>query len=346
MGSSSPAAEPFALPVHGGDLSAAEARFGRPADGWLDLSTAVSPFAYPLPPLDPTLWERLPDRGLDNALRAAAADFYGAAGIEQVAAAPGTQALIQLLPRLRPFSHVAVVGPTYGEHATCWSNAGHQVLSCETVDARGSADVVVVGNPNNPDGRCHDRDLLLGVADGLAGRGGLLVVDEAFADCLPGQSLAGQARPGLLVLRSFGKFFGLAGLRLGFAIGDPTLIRLLRSALGPWAVAGPALAVGRQALADHEWIATARQRLQDEAAALDVLLAGVGLSVIGGTPLFRLVNASRAWALYEHLGQRGILVRPFAAAPRWLRFGLPPGAVARQRLGAALKAWEEITPAA
>ena len=327
MGPPSTAAEPFALPVHGGDLSAADARFGRPADGWLDLSTAISPFSYPVPPLDPAIWERLPDRSLENALRAAAADFYGAASAEQVVAAPGTQALIQLLPRLRPFSHVAVVGPTYGEHATCWANAGHQVLPCETVDPSGAADVVVVGNPNNPDGRCHDRDLLLEVAGRLAGRGGLLVVDEAFADCLPELSLAGLARPGLLVLRSFGKFFGLAGLRLGFAIGDPTLIRLLRSA------------IGRSAIADHQWIATTRQRLQGEAAALDALLAGAGLSVIGGTPLFRLVNASRAWALYEHLGQRGILVRPFAAAPRWLRFGLPPGEAARQRLGAALAAW-------
>ncbi|HIJ64102.1 MAG TPA: threonine-phosphate decarboxylase [Rhodospirillaceae bacterium] len=333
--------DPFALPIHGGDLGAAEARFGRPAAGWLDLSTGVNPFAYPLPPLDPALWEKLPDRALELALRGVAADAYGAASAEQLATAPGSQALIQLLPRLRPFSTVAVVGPTYGEHAACWSNAGHQVQPCEALENAAAADVVVVGNPNNPDGRCHDSRQLLDLADSLAERGGLLVVDEAFADCQPELSLAGQVRPGLLVLRSFGKFFGLAGLRLGFAIGDPTLIRLLRSAIGPWAVGGPALAIGRLALADTAWIAETRRRLDAEAAALDRLLTGFGLSVIGGTPLFRLVNASRAWALYEHLGQRGILVRPFAVAPRWLRFGLPPEDIlARQRLRDALAAWQ------
>lgn len=331
--------DPFSLPVHGGELGLAEARFGRPADGWLDLSTAINPFAYPMPALDPVLWARLPDRGADLALRTAAAEAYGAAGPEEVVAASGSQALIQMLPRLRPFSHVVVVGPTYGEHATCWSNAGHQLQPVEVLDPAVTADVVVVVNPNNPDGRCHDPADLLAMADGLAGRGGLLVVDEAFADCQPGSSLAGQARPGLLVLRSFGKFFGLAGLRLGFAVGEPTLIRLLRSALGPWTVCGPALAIGRMALADREWIAATRHHLDREAAALDALLAGFGLSVIGGTALFRLVNAARAWALYEHLGQRGILVRPFAASPRWLRFGLPPGEAARQRLGRALAEW-------
>ncbi|HIJ37402.1 MAG TPA: aminotransferase class I/II-fold pyridoxal phosphate-dependent enzyme, partial [Rhodospirillaceae bacterium] len=171
-------------------------------------------------------------------------------------------------------------------------------------------------------------------------RGGLLVVDEAFVDCTPDLSLASKVRPGLLVLRSFGKFFGLAGLRLGFAIGDPDLIRLLRTAIGPWPVGGPALVIGRQALLDQSWIVAARRHLVMEAQALDALLNSANLSVLGGTPLFRLVNASRAWALYEHLGQQGILVRPFASAPRWLRFGLPPGSKAMMRLKAALDIWQ------
>jgi cobalamin biosynthetic protein CobC len=169
----------------------------------------------------------------------------------------------------------------------------------------------------------------------------LLVVDEAFGDIEPEQSLVPDVGPGLLVLRSFGKFFGLAGLRLGFAIADPSTARLLRTTLGPWPVSGPALHVGQIALADQSWIESARARLIREAALLDALLIQAKLTVTGGTALFRLVNAPRAWALYEHLGQRGILVRPFAASPRWLRIGLPPGEDGRQRLVGALSEWRE-----
>jgi len=329
----------FALPLHGGDLTAAELRFGRPEQGWLDLSTGINPFSYPLPELPPARWERLPDNNLETALRFAAADYYGLEDPEQVVPASGTQILIQLLPRLRSFSSVAIVGPTYGEHTTCWVNAGHQVMPCETLDRIVDADVVVVVNPNNPDGRQHDPQRLLEIADKLAQRGGLLIVDEAFGDVTPELSLAAHVGPGLMVLRSFGKFFGLAGLRLGFALCDLATARMLRQVIGPWLVGGPALEIGRQALSDTAWIAATRQKLAEETQLLDQIIQDAGLSVLGGTTLFRLVNAGRAWALYEFLGQRGILVRPFAASPRWLRFGLPPGKPGRDRLRAALSEW-------
>jgi len=331
--------DPFALPSHGGDLSLAAARFGQPAAGWLDLSTGINPFAYPVPQLPPVIWQRLPDSGDDLALREVAAGAYGVSDPDEIAAAPGTQAILQLLPRLRPFSQVAVIGPTYGEHARCWGNAGHQVMPMETLDRTTDADVVVLCHPNNPDGRKYEIPRLLEIADSMAQRGGLLVVDEAFVDAVPEISVSHLTRPGLLVLRSVGKFFGLAGLRLGFAIGEPQLTRLIRQALGPWAVSGAAMAIGAMALADQEWIVATRRRLPQEIAALNAILGRAGLSVAGGTPLFTLVNASRAWALYEYLGQLGILARPFAMAPRWLRFGLPPDDEGRQRLAAALESW-------
>jgi cobalamin biosynthetic protein CobC len=336
---SSISADPFALPQHGGDLSLAAARFGQPREGWLDLSTGINPFAYRVPELPPAVWQKLPDLGDDLRLRQAAATYYGVEDPDLIAAAPGTQALLQLLPRLRPFSQVAVIGPTYGEYAKCWGNAGHQVMPIETLDRGTDADVVVVCHPNNPDGRKQDLGRLIELADSLARRGGLLVVDEAFIDPTPELSLAGQVRPGLVILRSIGKFFGLAGLRLGFAITDPQMARLLRQAMGPWAVAGPAIAIGCVLLADHAWITATRRRLAVESAALDSLFSRAQFSVVGGTPLFTLVNASRAWALYEYLGQNGILARPFAMAPRWLRFGLPPDPAARQRLASSLEAW-------
>jgi cobalamin biosynthetic protein CobC len=167
----------------------------------------------------------------------------------------------------------------------------------------------------------------------------LLVVDEAFGDCVPDLSLAPHVRPGLVVLRSLGKFFGLAGLRLGFGIAEPQLARLLRQALGPWAVGGAAAEIGRQALMDNAWIEAARKKLSQESAALNSLLGQANLSTMGGTSLFTLVNAPRAWALFEYLGQQGILTRPFSTAPRWLRFGLPPDDAARQRLVTALQGW-------
>ena len=331
----------FALPIHGGDLAAAELRFGCPAEGWLDLSTGINPHSYPLPDFPADVWRRLPAASDELHLRETAARAYGVADPEQIVSVSGSQAAIQLLPRLRSYSQVAVIGPTYGEHAASWTNAGHQVLSCETLDRTGDAEVIVVVNPNNPDGRRHDPLRLLEIAERLSKRGGCLVVDEAFGEVAPELSLAGKVGPGLVVLKSFGKFFGLAGIRLGFAIADVAVARMMRQMVGAWGVSGPSIAIGAAALADDEWREMNRQRLHQEAIALDRQLVQAKLTVSGGTSLFRLVNAPRAWALYEHLGHRGILARPFAASPRWLRFGLPDGDDGRLRLKNALAEWKE-----
>ncbi len=209
------------LPAHGGDLAAAEARWARPIQGWLDLSTGCNPWPYPVPTLPPAAWSRLPGRAEDLALRRAAAAFYGAADPECVLPAPGSGALIRLLPRLLPPGPVAVVGPTYGEHAAAWAAAGHAVRDIPHLDAAGESSVVVVANPNNPDGRTVAPARLLALAAELAERGGLLVVDEAFGDTDPALSVVPHLAPGLLVLRSLGKFHGLPGLRLGFALALP-----------------------------------------------------------------------------------------------------------------------------
>lgn len=331
--------DPFALPAHGGDLAAAERRFGRPEQGWLDLSTGINPYSYPVPEMAGDVWRRLPGQGEEVELRQIAARAYGVEDPDQLVAVAGSQAGIQLLPRLRGYSQVAVVGPTYGEHAASWTNAGHQVIVCETLERIGDAEVVIVVNPNNPDGRRHDPLRLIELSQQLARRGGLLVVDEAFGEVAPELSLADKVRPGLVVLKSFGKFYGLAGVRLGFVVADLSLARLLRQQIGPWSISGPAIAIGKAALADRAWQDLNRQRLTAEAALLDNILALAKIQVIGGTSLFRLINASRAWALYEHLGQRGVLVRPFVASPRWLRIGLPDGDDGRRRLRDALSDW-------
>jgi cobalamin biosynthetic protein CobC len=319
---------------HGGALDRAVQRFG-PGPDWLDLSTGINPWPYPIPVLPAQAWHRLPEQSALAALRHAARDYYGAPAEAPIVAGPGSQALIQGLPRLIPPTRVAVLAPTYAEHARCWRLAGHAVSE---VAAPGRAEtILVVTHPNNPDGRRFAPDELLGLAETMAGRGGLLVIDEAFADMTPELSLAPKAgTPGLVMLRSFGKFFGLAGLRLGFAFGPAELIDQLEAALGPWAISGPAIEIGRMALADASWILATRARLARAAGDLAALLSAHGLAPVGGTDLYRLVRSDRAAALHEALGRQHILVRDFAARPDWLRFGLPPDAEAMARLDRAL----------
>lgn len=323
---------------HGGDPETDARRTGIAAADWLDLSTGINPWPYAPGPIPEAVLARLPARAELVGLEAAARAAYGVPAPAGVVAAPGTQSLIQILPRLRSRAGVAVVGPTYGEHAACWRAAGHAVRETDRLEPDG-AEVVVVVNPNNPDGRRHEPTELLEVAGRLAGRGGLLVVDEAFADTDPALSVAPEAgAPGLVVLRSFGKFYGLAGLRLGFALAEPALTARLAKALGPWAVPGPAIWAGTQALRDAAWAEATRARLEREARVLDLALERHGLPVVGGTALFRLARHADAFRLHEALARRGIWVRRFDHAPEWLRFGLPGGEPACGRLDEALAA--------
>ena len=326
-------------PVHGGDLAWATARFGAPKDGWLDLSTGINPVAYPMPELPPELWQRLPQKSDIFALIDAAARTYGVANSDIIVVADGSQTLLQWLPRLLPSARTAIVTPTYGEYATCWQAAGHDIVFVPDLAAATDAQTIVLANPNNPDGRRVEPDALLSLADRCAAHGGWLIVDEAFADATPEISVAPQAgRGGLVVLRSFGKFFGLAGLRLGFALAPPDFAQRLRSALGPWPVSGPALAIGTRALADHAWCGWTRDRLRRDSARLAILLRKSGLQVVDATAQFCLAAHDQAPALFDHLGRHGILVRAFTAQPTWLRFGLPtPEGFAR--LDAALSGW-------
>ena len=229
--------------------------------------------------------------------------------------------------------------PSYGEFVRAAALAGHRVKAVRDLEACADADLVMAANPNNPDGRLFDKKALLAlVQKNLRSRGGMLMVDEAFMDIgPPNASLAGEVAHGnVVVLRSFGKFFGLAGLRLGFALASPAVAARLRAALGPWAVSGPALAVGAKALADTAWIERTRRRLAQAARRLDAMLERAGLEIIGGTSLFRLARTPAADALFDHLGRAGIFVRTFPDNASWLRFGLPANERAWRRLEAAL----------
>ena len=304
---------------HGGDLGDARARFGEPAGGWIDLSTGVNPWPWPwpdpLPPLPADALTRLPSRAAREAAAEAARAAFGAPRALPV---PGAEAAIRHLPFCLPPGEVAVVSPTYGGHAPAWRAAGHRVrLAPEPAPA----EVLVVTNPNNPDGRRWPPEALLGLDCGL------LVVDESFADPLPDLSLAGHGE--VLALRSFGKFWGLAGLRLGFALGPARLLEALDRRLGPWAVSGPALELGARALCDGDWAAAMRPRLAEAARRLDGVLAARGFDILGGTPLFRFATGEGGAARFA---RQGLWVRDFPDLPNRLRIGLPADDRALARL--------------
>jgi cobalamin biosynthesis protein CobC len=330
--------EPLA---HGGDLAAARRLFPAAPRPFVDLSTGINPHRYRLPRLPADAFARLPDADATAALAEAAALAYGAPSAAHVVAAPGTQILLPIVTRLAPPGRAAIVTPSYGEFARAAALAGHDVATVRDIAAAGDARLVLVGNPNNPDGRLFARADLVALAKSLRRRGGLLVVDEAFMDAGPaGESLTPDVAIGnIIVLRSFGKFFGLAGLRLGFALAAPQLAARIAAVLGPWAVSGPALAIGTAALGDKIWIERTRKRLAMAAKKLDAILSGAGLDVVGGTSLFRLVRTRRARAMFDHLGRAGILVRRFPEQTEWLRFGLPADPQAWRRLQSALAAF-------
>jgi cobalamin biosynthesis protein CobC len=326
---------------HGGDLAAARRLFPDAPEPLIDLSTGINPHSYPLPQLPPELFARLPEPSALDRLAAAAAQAYGAPSPDQVVPAPGTQILLPLVAALVPPGRAAVLAPTYTEHVRVAALVGHRAGEVSAIEELAGADLAVVVNPNNPDGRLVGREALIACAAALRGRGGLLVVDEAFMDVGPAEmSLCGEVGLGnIVVLRSFGKCFGLAGLRLGFALAAADTATQLKAWLGPWAVAGPAIAVGQAALCDRAWMETTRVSLERDALRLDEVLVAAGLDVVGGTPLFRLVQTTAASELFEHLGRAGIWVRRFAEQPAWLRFGLPADEGAWRRLRAALAAF-------
>jgi cobalamin biosynthetic protein CobC len=332
-----------AVTDHGGSLDRARALFPDAPQPWIDLSTGINPHPYPLFDLPATAFSRLPEPGRNRDLARAAAATYGAASDRNVIPAPGTQILLPRVASLLPPGRAAVLGPTYAEHRRACAIAGHAVEETDDFDRLAEANLAVVVNPNNPDGRIVARKDLLDLADRLASRGGLLLVDEAFMDVGPLQeSLAGDVEgSGIVVLKSFGKFFGLAGVRLGFAIASTETAARLDDQLGPWAVAGPALEIGIRALADKHWQETMRQRLAEAALRLDVLLARHDIPVMGGTNLFRYTHLPAAGSLFETLGRHGILVRNFLERPDHLRFGLPANETEWDRLGRSLGAWRD-----
>jgi cobalamin biosynthesis protein CobC len=316
---------------HGGNLDLALQHFGGRLEEWIDLSTGINRQPYPVPPLSPRHWTALPSRSETEALQEAALQAYGTRA--SVVALAGAQAAIQLLPRLSPPGRARILAPSYNEYAAVLRAAGWDVADVADLESLAGADLAVVVNPNNPDGRRHEPGNLLA----LLSRVGRLVVDESFVDATPRLSLAPEAgRSRLLILRSFGKFYGLAGVRLGFALGNAADIDVLTGQAGPWPVSGIAIAIGRRALLDRDWAIKTSARLDRDSRRLDALVQSQGWTLIGGTPLFRLYDTGDAKAAQTKLAAALIWSRIFSERPGWLRLGLPGDDTEWARLAKAL----------
>ncbi len=324
---------------HGGRLREAAARYDIPLADWLDLSTGINPHGWPVPALPASVWQRLPEA--DDGLEAAAASYYGNPNLLPVA---GSQAAIQWLPALLPRAVVACIAPLYNEHPQAWQQAGHKIRFLQNATLTRALSVatpyVLLCNPNNPTGDHYSREAVLDAAAQLKKRGGWLIVDEAFGDASPAESvtsLAGtEEAPNLIVLRSLGKFFGLAGARVGFIFAAEDLRRRMAEAMGPWTIAGPAREAARLALLDTPWQTAMRPILQADSARLQQLLAPLG--ELKSTALFATLNTPHAHELHEHLARRAILTRRFEQQPL-LRVGLPGDEAGWHRLATALAAW-------
>jgi cobalamin biosynthesis protein CobC len=324
---------------HGGRRQQAATRYGIPLSRWMDLSTGINPHGFPVGTIPQEIFARLPEEndGLDEVLRC----YFGTSSVLAVA---GSQNAIQALPSLRSPGRVAVHMPTYGEHARAWQNAGHKVLpvdlaheeNAEVASLLDTVDVLVVVNPNNPTGEVFRSEQLLRWHEQLSRHDGWLVVDEAFVDALPGVSIAGHASKNLIILRSLGKFWGLAGIRFGCVLAAHELLSQLKARLGPWHVSNPARWTAQSALADGTWIETTRLRLHQDTARLHALLTSRGLLSHGTCPLFRWVPTQDVAQLFDALARQGILIR---ALPQFggVRFGLPGPEHEWTRLEAALK---------
>lgn len=317
---------------HGGRLRHASVRYGIPVAQWLDFSTAINPQAWPVPTLPADVWQRLPED--NDELNAAAQAYYGR---DNLLAVPGTQAVIETLPRLLSQRRVWVPNIGYREHAYCWQKHGHVLQSYTNLpnaDDIAPQDVVVVINPNNPTGQRHENAALLALADHLAHQQGFLVVDEAFMDCTPEHSLLQHALPdSVLVLRSFGKFFGLAGIRLGFCFATPYWLDALNNALGPWAVNHPARWIATQALLDTPWQKNARHQLQQARCIMQEALAAIlgEQATLMATDLFITLHMEAVTNLHEHLARQGLFTRLFSDE-NLLRLGVDADAQHQARL--------------
>lgn len=326
---------PNTAPIHGGRLNAAIKKYNIPKQDWIDLSTGINPNGWPIPKIPTEFFQRLPEE--NDGLESAAKEYYNADNFISI---PGSQFAIQKLPYLRKKSHVFILSPGYQEHAYCWEKAGHivQSLTSDEIDTHiKNADVLVIINPNNPTGEQFSAAQLLAWHNILNKKGGWLIVDEAFIDGDESNSLIPYTavNSGMIVLRSIGKFFGLAGIRVGFIFSSKSILPLIKNDIGPWPISSPSRYIATQALKDRGWQKTTNENLNKKSQHLKEQLKNNKLLTAGGCSLFQWVKHPNASQIFQYLAKQGVLVRYFKDSSS-IRFGLPENDKAWKKLDIAL----------
>ena len=306
---------------HGGRLLSAVNKYSIKKSDWLDLSTGINPCGWPVPEMPANVFQRLPET--NDGLELAAAEYYQNTSLLPIA---GSQAAIQLLPELRDKIRVLLPRLGYREHEYHWRQQGHDIRLYKTADLKKElqdTDVLVVINPNNPTGECIGTEQLLEWHQQLVSKGGWLIVDEAFMDARCENSLVSYGGcKGLIILRSVGKFFGLAGIRSGFVFAEDRLLSQMEEALGTWSVSSVARYITKLALSDKRWQEQTKIRLRSESEKLQVCLQASFRQQPEGCDLFQTLMLPQASDVYKQLAQQGVLVR-LLDNEQGLRFGLP-----------------------
>ncbi len=323
-------------PTHGGNLRQAAQQYQIPFENWIDLSTGINPHAWKIPKIPDYVWQRLPEE--QDGLLEAAQQYYAT---DTILAVAGSQAAIQTLPACRKPSRVGIISPAYAEYAYWWQQMGHEVISIPRQHIERylpDLDVLIVINPNNPDAFCYSCETLLQWHQQLSARGGWLIVDEAFMDSTPENSLIPYVNQTskLIILRSLGKFFGLAGIRLGFVISHPALLEQIQQKLGSWATSHPARWIGKHALCDQTWQNKTRQKLKQSARQLQQLVSCLDNHNVTATSLFAYLPFEYAQALQDYLAKQSIWIRIFEQ-PQAIRIGLPRSQKEYDLLGSLLE---------
>ena len=311
--------------VHGGQLLTVAQQYNRPLEQWLDLSTGIAPFSYPINDIPAKYWQDLPQ--VNDELIAAAKCYYQT---EHCLPCHGSQAVIERLPKfwLEKYPQAQTVylpKVGYKEHQKAWLQAGFSATFYQDDLPKEieNNSVIVVINPNNPSGKLFNKEELLQCYQRVQLANGLMIVDEAFMDVVePNQSLTPHIEDDhLIILRSFGKFFGLAGLRIGFVCASERWLKVMSASFGPWHVNGPAQYVALQALQDNHWQAQQRHKLQQQMIKLRQLLQKQLSADLVGCLLFVTAYVNNAEQVYSKLCQQGVYVR-LTDEKHSLRFGI------------------------
>ncbi|WP_339669078.1 threonine-phosphate decarboxylase [Dasania marina] len=312
---------------HGGNLLQARQQYPDAQQPWLDLSTGISPWSWPVTDLPQACWQRLPE--YSDSFSRVVSNYYGVQGLVPVA---GSQQAIELLPQLLPPSTVAMPLWGYAEHRQAWQKAGHQLLTYNSyahlLGLLDQVEHVLVINPNNPTGELWDNTALQRLQQKVAG---YLIIDEAFIDSCSQTSMLQHVEQGsLIVLRSMGKFFGLAGMRVGFVYLPIELKARFEQRLLLWGLTAPSLYIAEQALSDSAWQIQQQQRIHNMQQAMQQLLATrLPDFTIKPGPLFISVAGpyEKLRSIKQQFAQQGIWLRIFAPqqpdGDGLLRFGLP-----------------------